>query len=867
MHMIAFLRNNVDMFAWDPSDFKGISQEVIVHRLNVEPSTRPVQQKKRTFGIEKNRITNDEVNKLLKAKYISEVQYTDWLSNMVVIPKSSGKWRMCIDFTDLNKACPKDPYPLTRIDVLIDSTAGIYCYNVMPFGLKNSGATYQRLVNKMSRNHIGKTMEVYVDDMLVKSQRPEDHLSHLEVAFAIMREYGMKLNPSKCTFRVGGGKFLGYMVSSRGIEANPEKIEAILQLKSPASIKDVQKLAGKLASLNHFISRSADRNLHFFKILRKSKEFKWTEECEQAFQELKKYLRTPSLLANPKTGDTLYLYLVVSENAVSSVLVREDRKIHNPVYYVSKMLQGAEKLYTSTEKLVLALVVTTRKLRSYFQSYRVVVLTNQPLKSILSRPEVSGRFVKWATELGEYDIDYQTRTSEKAQVLVDFVMEMSGESTSEQNTWMLHVDGSSNASNGGAGILIQGSKGVEIEIAAKLSSSTTNEAEYEALIMGLELAYEAGARALEVYTDSQLVAMQIEGSYETKEKTMMMYRNRAKSLMQRFTTCSIQQIPMSENDRVDALSKFRVLLTGIRNQKLTIMVKDRPAISEGDEVNTVETPCSWKDEITRYLRTEHYQECLDDDQARYVMREVHEGSCGNHLGAKLLAQKLTRQGYFWPTILKDTKEFVQKCENCQKYASQIHAPQRPYATNQGHLPFRLMGDRHPRSFSPRKNSEKIHSGRGRIRNPKDFNIQQRNAIPGKANNSLVQRVKGSVELHSGRSSLSERANRKIGEETQRVAAYDPTTNGEARTFDLVTVEEKREKAFARMLHHKGLIMRNSDKKLRKRELQIGDLVLKRVEVSKHVGKLDSGWEGPYKVVEIKKQGMYKLQDTYGKDLP
>ncbi|XP_020551703.1 uncharacterized protein LOC110012429 [Sesamum indicum] len=594
----------------------------------------------------------------------------------------------------------------------------------------------------MSRNHIGKTMEVYVDDMLVKSQRPEDHLSHLEVAFAIMREYGMKLNPSKCTFRVGGGKFLGYMVSSRGIEANPEKIEAILQLKSPASIKDVQKLAGKLASLNHFISRSADRNLHFFKILRKSKEFKWTEECEQAFQELKKYLRTPSLLANPKTGDTLYLYLVVSENAVSSVLVREDRKIHNPVYYVSKMLQGAEKLYTSTEKLVLALVVTTRKLRSYFQSYRVVVLTNQPLKSILSRPEVSGRFVKWATELGEYDIDYQTRTSEKAQVLVDFVMEMSGESTSEQNTWMLHVDGSSNASNGGAGILIQGSKGVEIEIAAKLSSSTTNEAEYEALIMGLELAYEAGARALEVYTDSQLVAMQIEGSYETKEKTMMMYRNRAKSLMQRFTTCSIQQIPMSENDRVDALSKFRVLLTGIRNQKLTIMVKDRPAISEGDE----------------------------------------------------------------------------------------------------------------------------------IRNPKDFNIQQRNAIPGKANNSLVQRVKGSVELHSGRSSLSERANRtiiptEIGEETQRVAAYDPTTNGEARTFDLVTVEEKREKAFARMLHHKGLIMRNSDKKLRKRELQIGDLVLKRVEVSKHVGKLDSGWEGPYKVVEIKKQGMYKLQDTYGKDLP
>ncbi|KAL2226260.1 UNVERIFIED_CONTAM: Retrovirus-related Pol polyprotein from transposon gypsy [Sesamum indicum] len=220
MHMIVFLRNNVDIFAWDPSNFKGINPKVIVHRLNVDPSVRPVLQKRRTFGVEKNQIINEEVKKLLKVDYISEIHYTDWLSNVVVVPKSSRKWRMCTDFTNLNKACPKDPYPLPRIDVLVDSSAsyeffsmmdayqgyhqiymavedrgktsfvteqGIYCYNVMPFGLKNAGATYQRLVNKMFRNHIGKTMEVYVDDMLVKSQRSGDHLSHLEVAFAILR--------------------------------------------------------------------------------------------------------------------------------------------------------------------------------------------------------------------------------------------------------------------------------------------------------------------------------------------------------------------------------------------------------------------------------------------------------------------------------------------------------------------------------------------------------------------------------------------------------------------------------------------------------------------------------------------------------
>ncbi|KAL0394443.1 UNVERIFIED_CONTAM: Retrovirus-related Pol polyprotein from transposon gypsy [Sesamum latifolium] len=313
--MIEFLRKSMDLFAWSSSDFKGIDPEVIVHRLNVDPMMRPIKQKKRSFGAKRNRIIEEEVSKLIEAGYVSEVQYTDWLANVVVVPKASGKWRMCIDFTDLNKACPKDPYPLPWIDLLVDSTAGyelfsmmdayqgyhqifmaeedriktslitdrgIYCYNVMPFGLKNAWGTYQRLVNKMFKDQVGTTMEVYVDDMLVKSRKEEDHLEDLRQAFEVMRTYEMKLNPSKCTFAVRGGKFLGYMVSERGIEANPEKIEAISRLQSPRTLKEVQKLTGKVASLSRFISRSADRSLLFFKSLGKAKEFKWTEECEQA---------------------------------------------------------------------------------------------------------------------------------------------------------------------------------------------------------------------------------------------------------------------------------------------------------------------------------------------------------------------------------------------------------------------------------------------------------------------------------------------------------------------------------------------------------------------------------------------------------
>ncbi|KAL0385128.1 UNVERIFIED_CONTAM: Polyprotein P3 [Sesamum radiatum] len=513
------------------------------------------------------------MSKLMEAGYVSEVQYTDWLANVVVVPKASGKWRMCTDFTNLNKACPKDPYPLPRIDFLVDSTAGyelfsmmdayqgyhqifmaeedsiktsfitdkgIYCYNVMPFGLKNAGATYQRLVNKMFRNQVGATMEVYVDDMLVKSRRKDDHLGYLKQAFDVMRAYGMKLNPSKCAFGVRGGKFLGYMVSERGIEANPEKIEAISKLKSPRSLKEIQKLTGKIASLSHFISKSADRSLLFFKSLGKAKEFKWTEECEQALQNLKSYLVTPPLLANPKQGETLFLYLAISEEAVNTVLVRESEKVQNPVYYVSKILQGAEKRYTQIEKLALALVITARKLRPYFQSHKVVVLMNHPLGHIMTRPDASGRLVKWAVELGEYDIEYQSRTTVKAQALADFVVEFTGDQAQEEKGgWLMHVDGSSNANNGGVGIWLQGPDGVEIEVAARLSfAATNNEAEYKALILGLQLAQEAGATELNVCTNSQLVAMQIEGTYETRERTMTQYLAKVREQMKDFNKCT-----------------------------------------------------------------------------------------------------------------------------------------------------------------------------------------------------------------------------------------------------------------------------------------------------------------------------------------
>ena len=256
----------------------------------------------------------NKVEKLLTAGFIREVYYPKWLANVVMVKKSNGKWRMCVDFTNLNCACPKDSFPLPRIDQLVDSTAshvlltfmdafsgynqirmseedqektafvtsqGLYCYRVMPFGLKNAGVTYQRLVNQMFSKQIEQNMKVYVDDMLVKSKKAELHLDDLKETFNTLREYQMRLNPAKCVFGVSLGKFLGFMVSQRGIEANPEKVKAILDMTSPRYMKEVQRLMGRVATLNRFVSKATNKCLPFFKTLKQT--FQWTEECEEAF--------------------------------------------------------------------------------------------------------------------------------------------------------------------------------------------------------------------------------------------------------------------------------------------------------------------------------------------------------------------------------------------------------------------------------------------------------------------------------------------------------------------------------------------------------------------------------------------------------
>ena len=303
----------------------------------------------------------------------------------------------------------------------------------MPYGLKNAGATYQRLVNRMFQKKMGTTMEVHIDDMMVKSTTAEFHIANLSEAFQILRNYNMKLNPTKCAFGVSAEKFLGFIVNHRGIEANPDKIKAVLDMPSPSGIKEVQRLTGRIAALSRFVSRASDKCQPFFQVLKKA--FQWDTKCEEAFSALKTYLSSPPILVSPIEGELLTLYLAVSDFSTSAVLVRDKERVQHPVYYCSRALRGVEERYPRMEKLILDLVIAARKLRPYFQAHTIEVPTEYPMNQVLHKPETSGRLMKWAIELSEFDIRYKPKTAIKGQVLADLVMEFtSAEPTKDAQT-------------------------------------------------------------------------------------------------------------------------------------------------------------------------------------------------------------------------------------------------------------------------------------------------------------------------------------------------------------------------------------------------------------------------------------------------
>jgi hypothetical protein len=360
-------------------------KDMITSWADEEDKATPKRQNLRRFADDRRDAIKKELAKLLTAGFIREVFHPEWLANPILVRKNnSNEWRMCVDYTDLNKHFPKDPFGLTRIDQVIDSTAGcdllcfldcysghyqiaikeedqekaafitpfgVYCYTTMSFGLKNAGATYQRAIQACFKSQLNKNVEAYVDDVVVKTRNSSTLIDDLEETFASLREYRWKLNPNKCVFGVPSGKLLGFIINQRGIEANPEKISTITSMKAPTCIKDVQKLTGCMGALNRFISKLGERGLPFFKLLKHQEKFVWTPEADQALAQLKDFLSKPPVLTAPPKGEQLLLYLVATTHVVSTTIIVERQEdghaypVQRPAYFVSEVLSDSKARY------------------------------------------------------------------------------------------------------------------------------------------------------------------------------------------------------------------------------------------------------------------------------------------------------------------------------------------------------------------------------------------------------------------------------------------------------------------------------------------------------------------------------------------
>ncbi|RDY02416.1 Retrovirus-related Pol polyprotein from transposon 17.6, partial [Mucuna pruriens] len=623
---------------------------------------------------------------------------------------------MSTDYTDLNKVCPKDPYPLPNIDRLVDNVSGYeflsfmdaysgynqirmhpedeektafitdsgaFCYKVMPFGLKNAGATYQRLMDKVFKEVIGRDIEVYVDDMVAK------------------------LNPEKCSFGIQAGRFLGYMLTERGIEANPEKCRAIINMRSPQNVKEVQQLMGKVVALSRFISKVSDIATPVLETLKKGRNFVWTPECEEAFLRLKAMLAAPPILIRPELGRPLHMYLSVNETVISAVLVQEREKEQCPVYFISKTLQGPERRYQKIEKGAMALVIASRRLRPYFQSFSIVVRTDMPIQQVLRKPDLAGRMVTWSVQLSEFDISFEKRGPVKAQALADFITELNTEQEQAEGEWYLSVDGSSNQTGSGAGVILEGPNGILVEQSLHFDfKASNNQAEYEALLAGMKLALEIEAKRLTAKSDSKLITGEVNGEYQAKDPRLAKYRERAKMMAALFESFKLLHVPRDQNERADLLAKLASTRRGLQRSVIHENIST-PTI-EKPEVQCSEQRATWMDPMVEYLKEgrlpadpgeavkirkeapkytliEHrlYRrgfsspllKCIDPEEAEYVIKEVHEGVCGTHIGGRALARKIARAGYFWPSLKADCMDYVRRCDTCQRFADNHQAPQ------------------------------------------------------------------------------------------------------------------------------------------------------------------------------------------------
>ncbi|XP_022018817.2 uncharacterized protein LOC110918844 [Helianthus annuus] len=490
-------------------------------------------------------------------------------------------------------------------------------------------------------------------------------------------------------------------------------------MRSSRSLTDIQQLNGRLIALNRFLSKVADRSLPFMKVLKdclQTDRFKWTPEAETAFQEMKDYICKLPTLATPVPGEDLLLYLFASKTSISAVMMVEREARQILIYFISRTLKVPEERYMPLEMLALALVFASRRLRRYFQGHKITLMTDQPLQKVLRRPELLGRLAKWAVELGEHSLEFKSRTAMKGQILADFMAEVPEDEEKEllkwealekeekekegEAVWKLLTDGASSEEGSGAGITLISPEGIELTYAIRLDFENTNNiAEYEALLAGIRLAKKMKAKHVEANTDSQLVVKQYQGECEAKDSTMAQYVAKVKETAKAFKTFKLEYIPRGRNRKSDALSKLASVAFDHLAGEIKVEILTSPSL-DAEEVAAIESAQeTWMTSIVdwaaRKVRVKALQyelideelyrrsylgpslKCVENEEAKYVIREIHEGICGMHSQPRTVVAKAMNAGFYWPRMYETASEEIKRCDNCQVHAPMTHRHKHP----------------------------------------------------------------------------------------------------------------------------------------------------------------------------------------------
>uniref|UniRef100_A0A2N9GD11 RNase H type-1 domain-containing protein n=1 Tax=Fagus sylvatica TaxID=28930 RepID=A0A2N9GD11_FAGSY len=830
--LIALLREFHEIFAWSYQDMPGLDTDIVVHKIPLKPECKPVKQALRRMKPEVILKIKEEVEKQLKAATNAVFSFMDGFSGYNQI-----------------KMAEEDKSKTAFV-----THWGTFVYDVMPFGLKNAGATYQRAMVTLFHDMIHHEIEVYVDDMIAKSRTAQDHLTDLRKLFQRLKKYQLRLNPNKCAFGTTSGKLLGFIVNGRGIKIDPAKVQAIRSMPAPKTEKEIRSFLGRINYIARFIAQL-------------------TATCEPLFKLLRKDASPHSIPHSPRSIHGLHVGTTRRDweerSKQSTILARSSPSRRPATCWLRRC--AAHWLRAS------------KKLRQYMLYYTTWLVSRMdPIKYIFEKPTLTGKIARWQVLLSEFDILFVAQKAIKGQAIADYLADY----PSEQ--WKLYFDGAANSVGSGIGAVLVSPKGQQTPIAVKLGFDCTNNmTEYEACIVGLQVALEFGAYELEVFGDSLLIVSQTNGEWQARDPKLIPYQRYISRLVPKFKYITFTYTPRAHNHFADALATLASLIKLVEGddvRPLRIETRDIPAycvcVEECMNVEAEIDNKPWYYDIKRFIQDREYPpratenekkyirrmafqfflsgeilykqthdatllRCVDAEEANRLIQEMHAELMGAHANGPFLARKIMRAGYYWLTMERECIRHVQTCHKCQMYQNCKNAPLSISAL----WPHRGLSQLGEWTYAS--------SSRSSIHNSAPYRPKMNGAV--EAANKNVKKTETYKDWHEHL--------------PYALCAYQTSvrTSVGATPYSLYEqlnfIDEKRLAALCHGQLYQRRIERAYNKKARPRTFQPGDLVLKKrnMALSDPRGKFAPSYEGPYVVKKAFSGGAIILADMDGEE--